>query len=164
MKSYAKHFETGHPIPQELIDKIANSGKFNQGFATIEFLAACYLDMDWHTLTDTTLQNTIEFENVSMQRIGLIPEIVVRYKSPYFSHVFAGGYSSGYYSYLWAEILDADAFQAFKETNLFDKNTAGLFRDNILSKGGTGDPMEMFKKFRGREPEKEAMLKRKGLL
>jgi len=164
MKSYAKHFDTGDPIPQELIDKIANSGKFNQGFATIEFLAACYLDMDWHTLTDTTLQNTIEFENVSMQRIGLIPEIVVRYKSPYFSHVFAGGYSSGYYSYLWAEILDADAFQAFKETNLFDKNTAGLFRDNILSKGGTGDPMEMFKKFRGREPEKEAMLKRKGLL
>jgi peptidyl-dipeptidase Dcp len=164
MKNYAKHYKTGDAIPQELIEKIAKSGKFNQGFATIEFLAACYLDMDWHTITDTTMQNTLEFENVSMKKIGLIPQIVVRYRSPYFAHIFAGGYSSGYYSYLWAEILDADAFQAFKESSLYDKETARLFRENILSKGGTDDPMEMYKKFRGREPEKEAMLKRKGLL
>lgn len=164
LKNYAKHYETGDAIPQDLIDKIKNSGKFNQGFTTIEFLAACYLDMDWHTLTDTTLQNTMEFENVSMKKIDLIPQIVVRYRSPYFSHIFAGGYSSGYYSYLWAEILDADAFQAFKETSLYDQKTASLFRENILSKGGTDDPMEMYKKFMGREPEKKAMLKRKGLL
>lgn len=164
MKIYTKHYKTGEPIPQELIDKIQNSSKFNQGFATVEYLAACYLDMDWHTLSDTTLQNTLEFENASMQRIGLIPQIVVRYRSPYFSHIFAGGYSSGYYSYLWAEILDADAFQAFKESGLYDKETARLFRENILSKGGTENPVEMYKKFRGREPAKEAMLKRKGLL
>ena len=164
LKMYAKHFKTGEPIPQALIEKIRNSSKFNQGFATIEYLAACYLDMDWHTLTDTTQQNTIEFENASMQRIGLIPQIVVRYRSPYFSHIFAGGYSSGYYSYLWAEILDADAFEAFKETSLYDKETARMFRENILSRGGTENPVEMYKKFRGREPEKEAMLKRKGLI
>jgi peptidyl-dipeptidase Dcp len=99
-----------------------------------------------------------------MQNIKLIPEIVVRYRSPYFAHIFAGGYSSGYYSYLWAEVLDADAFQAFKETSIFDKETAKAFRENILEKGGTEDPMELYKNFRGRAPQKDAMLERKGLI
>ena len=99
-----------------------------------------------------------------MARIGLIPEIVVRYRSPYFSHIFAGGYSAGYYSYIWSEVLDADAFQAFKETNLFDPATAKSFRDNILSRGGTEEPMALYKKFRGREAKVEPLLKRKGFL
>jgi peptidyl-dipeptidase Dcp len=164
MKSYARHYKTGEPIPQELIDKMSRGKKFNQGFATVEYTSACYLDMDWHTLKTSELQNTIDFENKSMQRINLIPEIVVRYRTPYFSHIFAGGYSSGYYSYLWAEVLDADAFQAFKETSIFDKETAKAFRENILEKGGTEDPMDLYIRFRGRAPQKNAMLERKGLI
>ncbi len=164
MKNYAKHYETGAPIPDELIEKIKNASKFNQGFVTLEYLSACYLDMDWHTLNTTTEQNTLDFENASMANIQMIPEIVVRYRSPYFSHIFAGGYSSGYYSYLWAEILDADAFEAFKENGIFNRETAKAFREQILEKGGTEDPMVLYKNFRGREPQKDAMLKRKGLM
>ncbi len=99
-----------------------------------------------------------------MKKIGLIPEIVVRYRIPYFSHVFAGGYSSGYYSYLWAEVLDADAFEAFKEAGLFDPATAKAFRDNVLSRGGTDDPMTLYRNFRGKEPDVEPMMRRKGLI
>ncbi len=164
LKSFAKHYQTGEPIPDELIEKIKKASKFNQGFATVEYLAASFLDMDWHTLTDTTLQDAHEFENNSMKKIGLIPEIVVRYRSPYFRHIFSGGYSSGYYSYIWAEVLDSDAFQAFKENGLFDRKTASKFRKYILSRGGTEDPMEMYKKFRGREPKIEPLLKKRGLL
>jgi peptidyl-dipeptidase Dcp len=164
MKSYARHYETGKTIPDELIEKIKNASKFNQGFATLEYLSACYLDMDWHTLKETGIDDALAFENASMEKIGMIPEIVVRYRSPYFAHIFAGGYSSGYYSYIWAEILDADAFEAFKENGLFDQKTAAAFRENILEKGGTDDPMKLYKNFRGREPQKDAMLKRKGLL
>jgi peptidyl-dipeptidase Dcp len=164
MKMYARHYKTGEVIPQELIGKITASKHFNQGFTTVEYMSACYLDMDIHTLTDTTQVDAIAFENQSMAKIGLIPEIVVRYRIPYFAHVFAGGYSSGYYGYLWAEVLDADAFQAFKETSLFDKATAKAFRDNVLSRGGTDDPMVLYKKFRGREPDVTPMLRRKGLI
>jgi len=164
LKLYALHYKTGEAIPQALIDKMEASSKFNQGFATVEYTSACYLDMDWHTLTSTEVQDALAFEDESMQNIKLIPEIVVRYRTPYFAHIFAGGYSSGYYSYLWAEILDADAFQAFKETSIFDKETAKAFRENILEKGGTEDPMELYKKFRGRAPQKDAMLERKGLI
>ena len=163
MKSYAKHYETGEPIPDELIEKIKNAGLFNIGFATVEYLAACFLDMDWHTLTDPTEVDPIEFENKSMKKIGLLPEIVTRYRSPYFSHIFSGGYSSGYYSYVWAEVLDADAFEAFKETSLFDQKTATAFRKNILEAGGSADPMTMYKRFRGSEPKIEPLLARKGL-
>jgi peptidyl-dipeptidase Dcp len=99
-----------------------------------------------------------------MKKIGLIPEIIVRYRSPYFQHIFSGGYSAGYYSYIWSEVLDADAFQAFKETSLFDQATARSFRENILAKGGSEDAMELFKRFRGREPRVEPVLKRKGFL
>jgi len=164
MKMYARHYQTGEVIPQELIDKIQASEHFNQGFTTVEYMSACYLDMDIHTRTDSTQIDAIAFENQSMQKIGLIPEIVVRYRIPYFSHIFAGGYSSGYYSYLWAEVLDADAFEAFKETSIFDPATAKAFRDNVLSRGGTDDPMTLYVKFRGKEPDVKAMLKRKGLI
>ena len=150
-------------IPQELIDKIQISGHFNQGFITTEYLAASFLDMDWHTLTDDKILDATNFENKSLNKIGLIPEIVVRYRSPYFSHIFSGGYSSGYYSYIWAEVLDADAFQAFKEASLFDQKTAQAFRKNILSAGGTEEPMMLYKRFRGSEPGIDALLKRRGL-
>ena len=164
LKLYAKHYKTGEVIPQDLVDKIEKSGHFNQGFATVEYLAASYLDMDWHVLEEPKIMDAKEFEDASMKKIGLIPEIVVRYKSPYFQHIFAGGYSSGYYSYIWAEVLDADAFQAFKETDIFDAETAKSFRENILEKGGTQDPMVLYKKFRGKEPRIDALLKRRGLL
>jgi len=129
----------------------------------VEYLAASFLDMDWHTITEPVQESTLEFENKSIAKMGLMPEIVSRYRSSYFSHIFSGGYSSGYYSYIWAEVLDADAFQAFKENGLFDKNTANAFRENILASGGSDDEMTMYKKFRGREPKIEALLQRKGL-
>ena len=163
MRSYAKHYQTGEPIPEELIEKIKKSGKFNQGFATVEYLAASYLDMDWHTLTEPIEKDPLTFEKKSMDRIKLINEIVPRYRSSYFSHIFSGGYSSGYYSYVWAEVLDADAFQAFKETGIFDQKTALAYRTNILEAGGTEDPMVLYKRFRGAEPKIEPILERRGL-
>ncbi|MCC5930206.1 MAG: M3 family metallopeptidase [Cyclobacteriaceae bacterium] len=164
MKMYAKHYKTGEVIPDELIEKIQSGNKFNQGFATVEYLAASFLDMDFHTLQSLSEKDVNTFENVSMKNIGLIDEIIPRYRSTYFNHIFSGGYSSGYYSYIWSGVLDTDAYQAFKETSLFDKATAKSFVDNILSKGGTGDPMEMYIKFRGREPSTEPLLRKRGLL
>ena len=164
MKLYAKHYRTGEPIPGELIKKIKNAGHFNQGFATVEYLAASFLDMDWHTLTEPQEPDVSEFEKKSMQKTGLIPQIVERYRSTYFQHIFSGGYSAGYYSYVWAEVLDADAFEAFKENGLFDQKTATAFRKNILEAGGSDDPMKMYIRFRGAEPKIEPMLKRKGLM
>lgn len=164
IKLYAKHYKTGETIPDELIEKLVNSSHFNQGFVTVEYLSASFLDMDWHTVTKPQDFDVNAFEKNAMDNIGLISEIVVRYRSPYFSHIFAGGYSSGYYGYIWAEVLDADAFEAFKETgDIFDKNTANAFRKNILEKGGTEDPMELYVKFRGSEPGIEPLLKRRGL-
>ena len=163
IKTYAKHYETGEPIPQELVDKITKASLFNMGFITVEYLAASFLDMDWHTLTEAEEQDCFEFEDKSLNKIGLIPEIVVRYRSPYFNHIFAGGYSSGYYSYIWAEVLDSDAFEAFKETSLFDQDTAQSYRKNILEAGGTEDPMTLYKRFRGAEPSVEPLLKKRGL-
>ena len=163
LKIYARHYETGEPIPDELIEKIKEAGKFNQGFETTEYLAASFLDMDWHTLGDSEERDPNTFEKESMDRIGLIPEIVVRYRSPYFRHIFAGGYSSGYYSYIWAEVLDADAFQAFEENGLFDRKTALAFRENVLARGGTEDPMTLYVRFRGAEPKIDALLERRGL-
>ncbi|MCP4726683.1 MAG: M3 family metallopeptidase [bacterium] len=163
MKTYAKHYQTGEPIPDELINKIKNAGTFNQGFITVEYLAASYLDMDWHTLTESGEQDAMSFEDGSLGRIGLIPEIITRYRTPYFSHIFAGGYSSGYYSYIWAEVLDQDAFEAFRENGIFDSATALSFRENILAKGGTEDPMALYLKFRGSEPKIDGLLKKRGL-
>ncbi|PJA75370.1 peptidase M3 [bacterium CG_4_9_14_3_um_filter_65_15] len=161
---YAKHYKTGERIPSALVEKIKAIGHFNQGFETAEYVAASYLDMDWHTITDTEPRIPAEFEKASLERIGLIPEIVVRYRSPYFNHIFSGGYSSGYYSYLWAEVLDADAFAAFKETgDIFDPATALSFRKNILEAGGSEDPMVLYERFRGQEPSIRPLLERRGL-
>ncbi|HEX5131495.1 MAG TPA: M3 family metallopeptidase [Candidatus Krumholzibacteria bacterium] len=163
MKSYAHHYKTGASIPDELIAKMQNARYFNQGFATVEYLAASYLDMDWHTLTGDVPADAIAFETQRLNKLGLIPEIAPRYRSSYFRHIFGGGYSAGYYSYIWAEVVDADAFQAFKEAGLFDRKTADRFRKYILSAGGTDDPMVLYKKFRGREPEIAPLLERRGL-
>ncbi len=163
LNMYAKHYETGEPMPEELIQKIINTGYFNQGFVTVEYLAASYLDMNWHTIENPFEGDPLVFENNSMERIGLIKEIVPRYRSSYFNHIFAGGYSSGYYSYIWAEVLDADGFAYFKETDIFDQEKALAFRKHILAAGGSGDPMEMYKSFRGSEPKTEALLHKRGL-
>jgi peptidyl-dipeptidase Dcp len=160
---YARHYKTGEPIPSELIDKMKKAKLFNQGFATTEYLAACFLDMDWHTLTKPTKGDPMAFEDERLGELGLIPEIVVRYRSPYFRHIFAGGYSSGYYSYVWAEVLDADAFEAFKENGILDHKTGMAFRKHILAKGGTEDPMVLYKRFRGAEPKIDPLLERRGL-
>jgi len=163
LPTYARHHETGEPIPQELVDKLQEANKFNQGFATTEYLAASLLDMDWHTLKDKSPKDPLAFEAAVAERIGLIPEITFRYRTPYFAHIFAGGYSSGYYSYVWSEVLDADGFQAFKEKGLFDKAVARSFRENILEAGATQPPMELYKRFRGAEPGIEPLLERRGL-
>jgi peptidyl-dipeptidase Dcp len=162
LELYAKHYETGEVIPDELVAKIRAAEQFNQGFNLVEYLAACYLDMDWHTLGDPAGVDIDEFEKASMDRIGLIPEIVERYRSTYFNHII-GGYSAGYYSYVWAEVLDADAFEAFKETSLFDRETAASFRKNILERGGSEDPEVLYVRFRGRAPSVEPLLKKRGL-
>jgi peptidyl-dipeptidase Dcp len=165
LKVYAKHYKTGEPIPLALVDKIKKSEQFNQGFATVEYLAAAILDMDWHTLTATTEQDTTSFEKQSLARIEMPSSIVVRYRSPYYNHVFGpgGGYAAGYYNYIWSEVLDQDAFQAFRERGLFDQATAKSFRQNILERTGQEDAMTLFKRFRGREPVVEPLLIKRGL-
>lgn len=163
LKSYAKNYKTGKPIPDTIIKKMKAGSRFNLGFMLTEYLAAAYLDMSWHTITKPFTGNINAFEKEAMNRIHLIPEIVPRYRSTYFNHIFSGGYASGYYSYVWAEVIDADAYQAFKENGLFDKATATRFRQDILSKGYTEDPMDLFKNFRGRAPKPDAYMKKKGL-
>lgn len=162
LKMYAKHYKTGETIPENLIEKISNQKTFNQGFMTAELIAAALLDMELHNLKDTDNLDIIAFEKETMDRIGLIPEIAPRYRLPYFNHII-GGYAAGYYSYLWANVLDCDAFEAFKENGIFDKKTATSFRENILEKGNSEDPMVLYKTFRGAEPKLEPMLKAKGL-
>ena len=164
LKLYATHYQTGEVIPDELIAKIDAASKFNMGFTTTEFVAAALLDMDYHTQREKKVIDVRDFEKQSMAKIGLIDEIIPRYRSTYFSHIFSGGYSAGYYAYLWAEVLDADAFQAFVEKGVFDKETARLFRDNVLSKGNTDDPMTLYKKFRGAEPNPVYLLKNRGFV
>ncbi|MBU8920784.1 MAG: M3 family metallopeptidase [Bacteroidales bacterium] len=161
---YATHYETGEVIPDELVAKMKKASKFNQGFAVTEYLAASYLDMDWHTLRDEVEQDVDDFETASLSRIGLIPEIISRYRSTYFRHIFSSGYSAGYFSYMWAEVLDADAFQAFKDVGIFDQELAQSFRVNILAAGGSDDPMTLYMKFRGKEPGIEPLLKKRGLI
>lgn len=163
LKIFAKHYKTGEIIPDALIQKIKNSGTYGQGFATAEYLAASILDMDFHTLTEIPESDVAAFEKSSMQKIGLPEEIIPRYRSTYFNHIFSGGYSSGYYSYIWSEVLDSDAFEAFKEKGLFDSATATSFRKNVLEKGGTGEPMQLYKNFRGKEPVIAPLLKKRGL-
>jgi len=164
LKTYALHYETGDPIPDELIEKLEKSSHFNQGFVTVEYLAASFLDMDWHILTDTVEVDAADFEKESLSKIELIPEIESRYQSTNFSHIFSsGGYSSGYYSYIWAAVLDSDAFQAFKDSgDLFNQELAASFRKNVLSRG-SNDMMAQYVKFRGAEPKVDALLKKRGL-
>jgi peptidyl-dipeptidase Dcp len=164
LKVYATHYKTGEPIPVELVEKIKKAEQFDQGFITVEYLAASLLDMDWHTLPAGPEQDTAAFEQAAMAKIQLPRDIVPRYRSAYFNHVFGpgGGYSSGYYAYIWSEVLDQDAFDAFREKGLFDPATARGFRA-ILERGGTEDPMTLYKAFRGREPSVEPLLRKRGL-
>lgn len=163
LKMYAKHYQTGEVIPDALIQKLENAGTYGQGFATVEYLASAFLDMDFHTSTQEITGTADAFEQESMKKIGLIPSIVPRHRANYFSHIFAGGYSAGYYSYIWSGVLDTDAFDQFKKTSLFNKEKAESFRKNILERGGTEDPMELYKRFRGSEPSIEPLLRKRGL-
>ncbi|KOH43879.1 peptidase M3 [Sunxiuqinia dokdonensis] len=161
LKVYAKHYETGEVIPDELVQKIVNSGHFNQGFATVEYLAAALLDMDWHT--QEFAGDVRAFEKTALDRIGLIEEIIPRYRSTYFSHIFAGGYSAGYYVYIWAGVLDTDAFAAFKESgDLFNPELAAKFR-TLLAKSGSDEGMVIYRAFRGQDPSPEYLLQKRGL-
>ncbi|MFO7978086.1 MAG: M3 family metallopeptidase [Bacteroidales bacterium] len=169
MKSFAKHYETGEPIPEELMEKIAASGNFNQGFETVEFLGSTYLDMEYHTINEPfpeDKQGEIAYmvEDETIADINLMPEIYFRHGSTHFNHIFSGGYSAGYYSYMWSGLLDADAFEAFREAgDFFDQTTAESFRRNILQMGGTQDAMQMYIRFRGQEPKIEPLLRQRGL-
>jgi len=163
LKLYARHHRTGEPIPDALVAKIQASRHFNQGFETLEYLAASVLDLDWHTLEATAGVDPAAFEAGSLARLGLIPQIASRYQSPNFQHVFASDfYAAGYYSYIWSAVLDADAFDAFQERGLFDPATARAFRE-LLSKGGSEDPAVLYQRFRGAAPKIEPLLRRRGL-
>ena len=159
---YAKHYKTNEPIPTELLDKISKASKFNQGFATTEYVAASYLDMAWHT-QEEQIVDANAFEKKTLDGIGLIPEITSRYRSTYFAHIFAGGYSMGYYSYLWTEVLEADAFEPFKEKGIFDKETADKLKKYVYSAGNTDDLMTQYVRYRGSEPKIESLLEKRGL-
>lgn len=166
LRMFAKHYKTGEVIPDSMIKKMKDANSFNGGFATVEYMAAAYLDMAWHSKTSDIPTDVNAFEKEAMTELGLIDEIIPRYRSTYFGHIFSSpvGYSSGYYSYLWSEVLDADAFQAFKATgNIFDPATAKRYR-KMLSMGGSQPGMELYKGFRGAEPEIEPLLKKKGFV
>ena len=163
LKMYAKHYKTGEAIPDSLIAKMENAGTFDQGFATTEYLAASLLDLNYHAIKTPISEDVNSYEKSAMERIGLIESIIPRYRSTYFQHVFSGGYSAGYYAYIWAEVLDSDAFAAFKEKGLFDHATADAFRKNILEKGGTANPADLYKAFRGKDPDPIYLMKKRGL-
>ncbi len=165
LKVYAKHYQTGEVMPNELVEKMDKSGKYGQGFATTEYLAASYLDMDFHVLKEIPQgMDVMQFENETLGKRGLLPQIPSRYRSTYFNHTMGGGYTAGYYSYIWAEVLDADAYEAYKETgDIFNQEVAGKFRKYILTPGGIDDAMDMYVNFRGKEPGIEPLLKNRGL-
>lgn len=163
LKLYAKHYETGEIIPDELIAKIQASNTFNQGFTTVELVSAAYLDMYWHILDKQQDFDVRAFENEQLTNLGLIPEIIVRYRSTNFIHIFKNNYSAGYYSYLWSEVLDADGFGLFEEKGIFDQASATAFRKNVLERGNTDEPMNLYRAFRGADPNPEALLLRRGL-
>lgn len=163
LATYAFHYETGEIIPDELVAKIQAAGTFNQGFMTTELAAASILDMMWHELSSVEGIDVETFEAEACRRMGLIDEIIPRYRSTYFNHIFGGGYSAGYYSYLWAEVLDKDAFELFKQEGLFDAETAMSFRRNVLEKGGSDEAMDLYRRFRGADPDSGALLRGRGL-
>ena len=163
MRIYAKHYKTGQVIPDVLIEKMQKAGTFDQGFATTEYLAASILDMQYHTQKAAIKVDAETFEKEAMTKISLPNTIIPRYRSTYFNHIFAGGYSAGYYSYIWSGVLDTDAFEVFKINGLFNSDYAKSFRKNVLEKGGTEDPMELYKSFRGAEPSIAPLLRKRGL-
>ena len=163
MKMYAKHYKTGEVIPDALIEKMQKAGTFDQGFVTTEYLAASILDLQYHTQKAAIKDDAETFEKAVMNKINLPSTIIPRYRSTYFNHIFAGGYSAGYYSYIWSGVLDTDAFEVFKINGLFNQDYAKSFRKNILEKGGTEDPMQLYKEFRGAEPNVKPLLKKRGL-
>ncbi|WP_374400355.1 M3 family metallopeptidase [Flavobacterium sp.] len=163
MKMYAKHYKTGEVIPDALIEKMQKAGTFDQGFVTTEYLAASLLDMQYHTQKGNISVDAETFEKEAMNKINLPSTIIPRYRSTYFNHIFAGGYSAGYYSYIWSGVLDTDAFEVFKINGLFNQDYAKSFRKNVLEKGGTEDPMELYKSFRGAEPSTKPLLRKRGL-
>jgi peptidyl-dipeptidase Dcp len=165
LKNYAKHYQTGEPIPQALLDKVEAADKFNQGYKTTEYLAASLLDQQWHQLDPSQIPtDAIAFEKQALQKAGVdYPPVPPRYRSFYFSHAFAGGYSAGYYSYIWSEVLDADTVEYFKEHGGLTRENGDLFREKLLSRGGSADALSLFKNFTGRDPYIEPLLKRRGL-
>ncbi len=164
LKMYAKHYKTGEVIPDQLIAKIEKSGLFNQGFVTVEYIAASILDLDYHEITAPANVDPVAFEKEAMNKIGLIPEILPRYRSTYFAHIFSGGYAAGYYVYIWAAVLDADAFDYFKQSgDIFNPELAAKFRKNCLAESGDDEGMVQYEKFRGQQPSMEPLLKRRGL-
>ena len=172
LATYARHYETGEVIPAELVEKINATGTFNQGFMTTELAAAAILDLKWHMLESLPVISSEveksssfveEFEAQACAQMGLIDQIIPRYRTTYFAHIFSGGYSAGYYSYLWAEVLDKDAFELFMEKGIFDPATAKSFRENILEKGGSDEPMELYRRFRGADPDPAALTRARGL-
>ena len=163
LAEYARHYETGEVIPAELVAKINAAGTFNQGFMTTELAAASILDLKWHMLESLEGVDPMEFEAAACKEMGLIDEIIPRYRSTYFAHIFSGGYSAGYYSYLWAEVLDKDAFELFMQKGIFDSETAMSFRRNVLEKGGSDEPMHLYRRFRGADPDPAALTRARGL-
>ena len=163
LADYARHYQTGEVIPDSLVAKIEAAANFNQGFMTTELAAAAALDMKWHELTSAEGLDPMAFEAQACAEMGLIDEIIPRYRSTYFAHIFSGGYSAGYYSYLWAEVLDKDAFELFMQKGIFDKETAMSFRRNVLEMGGSDEPMDLYRRFRGADPDAGALLRGRGL-
>jgi peptidyl-dipeptidase Dcp len=165
LRTYATHYRTGEVIRDQYISRIENSALFNQGFNTVELIAAALSDMDIHSTTEYSPIDVDGFEyNALYTKRGMLTQIEPRYHYTYFAHIFSGGYSAGYYFYTWAEVLDKDAFEAFRETgDIFDRRTADALRREILSKGGSNDGMSLYKAFRGQAPDKSAMLKARGL-
>jgi peptidyl-dipeptidase Dcp len=166
LKKYARHYETGEPVPDELLQKLQAAKSFNQGFATIEYTACALLDMALHQIENYEGFDIAEFERKELERLGIPQGIVMRHRPAHFQHLFASSYyAAGYYVYLWAEVLDADAFAAFEESgDIFDPEVSRKAREYIYSSGNTVAPDELFRSFRGRDPEINFMLKKKGLL
>ena len=164
LAKYAKHYQTGEVIPEDLVKKINNALKFNQGFMTTELCAASILDMKWHELSSVEGIDVDSFEAKACKEMGLIDQIIPRYRTTYFNHIFSSGYSAGYYGYLWAEVLDKDAFQAFEDNGVWDLELAKKFKETFLEKGGSEEAMTLFHEFRGQDPDTAPMLRGRGLL
>ena len=165
MRRFARHYQTGEPMPEELLQRLIAARNFDQGFATVEFVASAMVDLDFHSMAAPGAIDPTAFEASALARIGMPEEIAMRHRPPHFDHVFSGGgYAAAYYSYMWSEVLDADAFEAFQETgDIFDPATAKRLRDTIYAAGGTQDPADAYKAFRGRLPSPQALLRKRGL-